>query len=184
MKTSDADILIVSGLHGSGADHWQSRWAEKLSSARKIEQANWSRPNLNEWVATLHNEIENCQRPVLLIGHSLGVPTIAHTLARHGTHNIIGAFLVAPPSETAAKIIEAIDPAFSPYPLIKFPFPTVLIASLNDPFSTYEEASALADRWGAQLSNAGEAGHINSESGHGPWPEGLMRLAGFLKTLD
>jgi predicted alpha/beta hydrolase family esterase len=31
--------------------------------------------------------------------------------------------------------------------------------------------------------DAGEAGSVNSESGHGPWPEGLMSFAGFLKRL-
>ena len=33
------------------------------------------------------------------------------------------------------------------------------------------------------LADAGLSGHINAASGHGPWPEGLMRLAGFMKTL-
>lgn len=183
MKTSDADILIVPGLHGSGDDHWQSRWASKLSSARKIEQSNWTHPRLDDWVQTLHSEIEKCQKPVLLVGHSLGVPTIAHTIARHAPRQIAGAFLVAPPSEAATKVIEAIDEAFSPYPKMRLPFPAVLIASQNDPFITYEDAAKLAADWGAQLTDAGEAGHINAESGHGPWPEGLMRLADFLKTL-
>jgi len=41
----------------------------------------------------------------------------------------------------------------------------------------------LARTLGAELIDAGFSGHINSESGHGPWPEGLMRFAGFLKTL-
>jgi predicted alpha/beta hydrolase family esterase len=35
----------------------------------------------------------------------------------------------------------------------------------------------------AAIVDAGDAGHVNTESGHGPWPEGLMRFAGFLKQL-
>jgi uncharacterized protein len=184
MKSSDVDIVIVPGLHGSGADHWQSRWAEKLSTAQLITQKSWTHPDLDEWVHALHSAIMAAQRPVLLVGHSLGVPTIAHTLARYQPNNIKGAFLVAPPSESATRTIEAIDPRFTPYPHIKLTCPTVLIASQNDPFSSYEDAKNLAARWGASLTDAGESGHINVDSGHGPWPEGLMRLAGFLKNLS
>jgi uncharacterized protein len=35
----------------------------------------------------------------------------------------------------------------------------------------------------AELIDAGFSGYINSESGHGPWPEGLMHFAAFLKML-
>ena len=41
----------------------------------------------------------------------------------------------------------------------------------------------MAKMLGAKLVDAGFSGHINTESGHGPWPEGLMCLAAFLKTL-
>jgi predicted alpha/beta hydrolase family esterase len=33
------------------------------------------------------------------------------------------------------------------------------------------------------LSDAGESGHINIASGHGPWPEGLLQFGQFLKKL-
>ncbi|RVB59940.1 alpha/beta hydrolase, partial [Mesorhizobium sp. M7A.F.Ca.CA.002.04.1.1] len=44
MKVRDADILIVPGYTNSGPDHWQSRWQSKLSTARRVEQAEWSKP--------------------------------------------------------------------------------------------------------------------------------------------
>ena len=31
--------------------------------------------------------------------------------------------------------------------------------------------------------DAGEAGHINGESGHGPWPEGLLTFGKFMSRL-
>jgi predicted alpha/beta hydrolase family esterase len=58
-----------------------------------------------------------------------------------------------------------------------------VIASRNDPFASFAESQALAQMLGAELIDAGFSGHINSKSGHGPWPEGLMRFAAFLKTL-
>ncbi len=47
-----------------------------------------------------------------------------------------------------------------------------------------DEAKELAEAWGAELVDAGDSGHLNSESGHGPWPDGLLRFAGFLMGLS
>ncbi len=33
-----------------------------------------------------------------------------------------------------------------------------------------------AHLWGGQLVDVGNAGHINTDSGYGPWPEGLELL--------
>jgi predicted alpha/beta hydrolase family esterase len=57
------------------------------------------------------------------------------------------------------------------------------VASRDDPYDAPGFAAAKAAQWGARLVDAGEAGHVNVASGHGPWPDGLLQLAGFLKTL-
>ena len=57
------------------------------------------------------------------------------------------------------------------------------MASRNDPDGAFDAVAALAFDWGAELVDAGFAGGLDAASGHGPWPEGLMRLAGFLKRL-
>jgi predicted alpha/beta hydrolase family esterase len=59
----------------------------------------------------------------------------------------------------------------------------MLIASRNDPFVTYEKAQELALDWGSDIADAGRSGHINTASGHGPWPEGLLKLGQFLNRL-
>jgi predicted alpha/beta hydrolase family esterase len=82
MRVSDLDILIIPGLGGSGPDHWQSRWAEKLSTARMIEQADWFAPNRDAWVAEILREIEASTRPVALVGHSLGSLAAAPSTTR------------------------------------------------------------------------------------------------------
>ena len=46
------------------------------------------------------------------------------------------------------------------------------------------EIKKLAHCWGAQILEAGEQGHIDSNSGHGPWPEGLLVFIQFLKKLN
>jgi len=63
------------------------------------------------------------------------------------------------------------------------PWPTIVIASRNDCDGAYDLVAALASDWGAELIDAGFAGSLDAASGHGLWPEGLMRLAGFIKRM-
>jgi len=84
--------------------------------------------------------------------------------------DIRGALLVAP-ADTDRR------PFFDGVPLQPLPFPSILIASENDPHLELERARLFARQWGSRLVNLGLAGHINVESGFGPWPEGEALLA-------
>ncbi|HWG06077.1 MAG TPA: alpha/beta hydrolase, partial [Beijerinckiaceae bacterium] len=119
----------------------------------------------------------------VLIAHSLGCVAVAHAAAAFPAGLVRGALLVAPASARSIEATEAIDQAFIPIPIEPLPFPSLLIASRTDQFASFEEAEEMAGLWGSLLLDAGDAGHINSESGHGPWPEGLMRFAAFLTRL-
>ncbi len=183
MRAADADLLFVPGLGNSGPDHWQTRWQARLSTGRRVEQRDWERPLVSDWARAIADAVKASTRPVILIGHSLGVPAIAHAAAGFGSDKVRGAFLVAPPSEVNLSAVEGVDPAFAPFPRAPLPFPSLLIASRNDLFADYAASEELSYDWGSQFIDAGEVGHINAESGHGPWPEGLMRLATFLAKL-
>jgi uncharacterized protein len=183
MRTSDCDILIVPGYTNSGPDHWQSRWQQRLSTARRVEQDDWDRPVRDAWVSRLVEMVEGCRRPVVLIAHSLGVVTVVHAAPLLPRHVVRGAFLVAPPDVDDPDRIPAIERSFAPLSRDPLPFPSLLVASRSDPYCAYERAEDFAFAWGSALLDAGEAGHINTEGGYGPWPEGLMRFAGFLKRL-
>jgi predicted alpha/beta hydrolase family esterase len=52
------------------------------------------------------------------------------------------------------------------------PFPTILVASRNDPYTTFAQFQRYAEDWGSELFDAGEAGHLDTASGYGPWPGG------------
>ena len=54
--------------------------------------------------------------------------------------------------------------------------PSLVVASSDDPWVPLPTAAHWAERWGSRLDEIGAAGHINVDSGHGPWPEGLERL--------
>ena len=183
MKLCEAAILILPGRGNSLPDHWQSRWQTRLKTSRRVEQADWERPQLKLWTDTLLAAVRDCERSVVLVAHSCGVPTVAHAAAAMPKGKVVGAFLVAPTSEAATSAIPEIDPAFAPYPSDPLPFPSLLVASRNDPFCPYEDAGDMALNWGSTLVDAGDTGHLNSASGHGPWPEGAMRFGWFLKQL-
>jgi uncharacterized protein len=187
MLSPDADILVIPGLGGSGPDHWQSRWEAKLSSALRVAQEDWDRPELDAWRSRIIDEVEQARRPVVFVAHSLGVLAAIHAasfLAKGDSgRRIAGGFLVAPPSAAVLSELEAVDRAFLTLPVQRLHFRALVIASRNDPFSSFAKSEALAAMLGAKLIDAGFSGHINSVSGHGPWPEGLMRFAAFLKAL-
>ena len=94
-----------------------------------------------------------------------------------------GAYLVGLPDVERADLAGGDRRAFAPLPRAPLPFPSLLVASRDDPYCTYERAEDFSYAWGAALVDAGMSGHLNTASGHGPWPEGLMRFAGFLRQL-
>ncbi len=70
---------------------------------------------------------------------------------------------------------------FAPIPLAPLPFPSLVVASDNDPYCEVARAREFARSWGSEFVNIGHAGHINTDAGFGEWPEGeslLRRLAG------
>jgi len=191
MRTSEVDILMVPGWSSSGPDHWQSRWERTLKTARRVEQEDWFAPEREAWVGRLIESAVQSTRPVVLVGHSLGVAAVAHMAQRIPKGFLSGAFLVAPADvdnasawpETEGLKLDGTASGFAPLPLKALPFPSVLVASSTDPYCRIERAQALADAWGSTLVDAGDAGHINSASGHGPWPDGVLRFGSFLQGL-
>lgn len=182
MKVSDATILIVPGYMNSGEDHWQSRWEKKLSSARRVEQDEWSKPVREDWAAKVAEAVNASEKPPVIVAHSLGVPTVINALPMM-TRRVAGGFFVAPPDVANPAIRPQHLMTFGPYPRDPLPFPAIVVGSRNDHYCAYETAEDLAAAWGALFIDGGEAGHINADSGHGPWPEGSMVFAKFLGHL-
>lgn len=186
MKAKDVDILILPGSGGGTPNHWYSRWAQKMPTARRVEQMSFDAPNLGDWVSELSRQAAvNTDRPTVLVAHGLGCILAAHAGPVVAGHGVIGAFLVAPPSEDGLKA--AFDgewvQSFRPFPRDPLPFPSQVIASSNDIYCSLEAGADMANAWGAAFRDHGESGHINDESGHGPWPEGVMAFARFLSIL-
>ena len=100
--------------------------------------------------------------------------------SRSEGQTFVGAFLVSPTDRAG---LERVGGHGWLLPTAPLPWPAAVVASRNDSDSAYDAVAALAAAWGAELIDAGHAGGLDLDSGHGPWPEGLMRLAGFIKML-
>lgn len=192
MRTGDVDILLVPGWGNSGPDHWQSRWQRNLRTARRIEQASWDEPDAAAWSGQIRAAVANARRPVVLVGHSLGVAAIVHATGTLPTDLVAGAFLVGPadvdafgqwPAPEGATAWPAGIATFAPMPMRRLRFATRLIASSDDPFCGIARAQEFAAAWGSDVSILANAGHINTASGYGPWPDGLLTFGLFLRGL-
>jgi predicted alpha/beta hydrolase family esterase len=177
-----ASVLMIPGWNGSGAGHWQTIWEQKYARFRRVEQRNWTRPARPDWLAQIGDDLDRAPSRTFLVAHSLGCLAVAHWAAAAGrkTDRVAGAFLVAPPWLAQSDHCPAQLTAFLPMPLHRLPFPSLLVASEDDPYLPIEAAAPLASAWGAQLVDVGRQGHINVESGHGPWPTGEGLLRGFV----
>lgn len=182
MRISEADILIVPGYSGSSEQHWQTRWEQKLSTARRVEQRSWDDPDPDEWSEAVADAVNEATRPVILVGHSIGVAACIRAIPKF-QRPVAGVFFVAPPDVSDPAIEPASLRAFGPYPRDPLPFPSVVVASQNDPYSSLAAADDIAAAWGSLFVDAGESGHLNDDSGHGPWPEGLLTFGKFLARL-
>lgn len=177
------NLLIVPGLGGSGAEHWQQLWHNDHSSSIIIEQRDWEKPVVKDWLENLNTTIESLTRPTLLVGHSLGSVLITIWANQYQHHHIIGAMIVAPADVDSAEHTPDIIRDFAPIPLHKLKFPSLVISSTNDPYVSLERATFFSEKWGSEFVSIGSKGHINTQSNLGQWEEGKELLLSFINKI-
>ncbi len=193
MKSSNVDILLVPGWQDSGPDHWQTRWEKSLKTARRVIQHDWDNPDVEAWGDRMAKFAGGATRPVVVVAHSLGVPAVVYAADKLKSKGVTGAFLVAPADVEFAHFWpdtggrrwppQKGDGGFTTMPTNRLPFASHLIVANNDLYCSFARAEKMAADWGAKLTDAGDTGHINVASGHGPWPEGVLQFGQFLRTL-
>jgi predicted alpha/beta hydrolase family esterase len=164
-------ILIIPGWRDSGPGHWQSLWAEQLPGALRVQQDDWITPTRSAWVASITRTILAQPEPVVVAAHSLGCIATSH-LPPEAVARIRGALLVAPADPERRGVLAD----FAPVPYQALPYRSIVVASNNDPYCPVRTAGAYARAWGSEFVRLQNAGHINIESGFGPWPLGLALL--------
>jgi predicted alpha/beta hydrolase family esterase len=160
--------LILPGLDGSPAPHWQQWWAAMDPTALIVEQHDWSNPTHEAWEAELAGAILN-HPGCILVGHSLGAVLAARILTRWPQLKVSAALLVAPANPDCNNRLAS----FAGLPDRQLGVPATLVASRNDPWMSFAHSNHLANIWGADFVDLGFAGHINVASGFGPWPAAL-----------
>lgn len=161
-----ATTLIIPGLRGSGEAHWQSWFELEIQNTERVNQADWSQPDIDTWTQQLISAIDESKRPVWLVAHSFGCLAAASAIEKRAK-KVAGAMLVAPADPEKFGIEHLL-------PNKPLDVQSIVVASTNDPWLTPLKATLWADRWGSRLINLGRVGHINVDSGFGPWPEGLV----------
>lgn len=177
-ESAGPTILTVPGLGGSGPSHWQTLWEEARPDTVRVELGMWNTPHRNTWVTKLDQAIRAAQAPVILAAHSLGCLAVAwwaELSPQPYGWPVAGALLVAPADVDRPDAPEALK-GFAPSPRTPLPFPSILVASRDDPWITIDRAHSLAADWGSHFVDAGAQGHLNAASGIGWWHEGQDML--------
>jgi predicted alpha/beta hydrolase family esterase len=157
-------LLIIPGLRDSGTTHWQSWLQQQYRDSRRVVQRDFSQPDLQRWAERIQSALESAgEGEWVAVAHSFGCLALARHLADHPDSPIRQALLVAPAEPDRFGLAELL-------PQRRLGIASTMIASQNDPWMSAASALRWAGRWGSSFTNLGAVGHINSESGFGPFP--------------
>jgi predicted alpha/beta hydrolase family esterase len=169
-------VLIVPGLNGSDENHWQSHWERRLPDTLRVQQDDWSVPDLALWAGNIV-EAARGKTDLWIVAHSFGVLATVHALSQIA-NQVQGVFLVAPADPHKFGLQSVLTRRV-------LPVKGALVASHSDPWLSWSAAMQLADDWYLPVLDAGVAGHINVASGHHEWKQGLQWFESLRRsTLD
>lgn len=178
--------LLLSDLDCEVGGYWQRHWIEGRIDCRAVDLGNARQPDRNSCVMRLDHALRRVGAPVILVGHGVGALTIAAwtgLMSSESESAVAGALLIAPCDPMA----EGADPrlqCFAPLPTTIFTFPTLVVASDDDPAISAERAFSLARQWGAGFARFGECGHFMPSDGLGWWDEGEELLDRFIDLVE
>ena len=174
-----ATVVLVPGLRGTVADHWQTRLAATLPDARCGPPLGRTERSLRARVTLLDRTVGDVDGPVVLVAHSAGVLVTVHWAARFHNAAVVGALLATPPTLATElpteypSVRQLRSNGWLPIPRLPLPFPSIVAASANDPLANAVRLEALARAWGSRVHELGRVGHLNPASGFGEWPGAL-----------
>lgn len=168
--------VIVPGVGGSEYGHWQSWLQRQLMSCSRVEQSDWNKPILKNWVAEFVRTVQAAPAPIQIVAHSFGCLTSVAALNQHPElqHKIKNLLLVAPANPERfgenGFARDSLQDYKAYFQSLKLPVPTTMLISENDPWLKYADALELAEDWNIKPINLGAVGHVNVASGFGPFP--------------
>jgi uncharacterized protein len=182
MKMSNPQtVLILPGIGNSGTAHWQTRWEQVHAKhprfrLKRIEQTDWDQPVCAQWVQSLELHVRDAGEGTVLVAHSLACLMLVHWAAQTSLAAWIDrALLVAVPDPDGAAFPRDAR-GFADVPTARLPFPSKLLCSSDDPYSSVDFSRRCAANWASRLLELGALGHINGQSGLGDWAQGWAEL--------
>lgn len=172
-----ATVLFVPGLRDHVEDHWQTHAARDFPGSVTVAPLNEDRLSRAARVAALDAALQAIAGDVVIAAHSAGCLMVAHW-ALAPTRPIKAALLATPadvehPLPLGYPTYDDLSRnGWLPIPRAALPFPTLVVASLNDPLASFERVEGMSCDWGAELHDAGTVGHLNPVAGFGPWLDG------------
>ncbi len=180
-----APVLIVPGYHGSAEAHWQVWLQRQWPHSRLLTSVDWEKPVLATWAEQIRDEIARAREPLWIVAHSFGC--LASVVAAADRPQSVAALVLVAPAEPARFNLLGLGSAddrrlevhtlADVLPDTALNVPGLVLASSNDPWMSLAAAEVWARRWQLELQDVGALGHINVDSGHGPWPDLLHRVS-------
>lgn len=173
---STPTILIVPGLRDAIDAHWQTLLATELPKVRAVPAMGRATVDCASRVQAIEDAAQAIDGPIVIVAHSAGCVMVTHWAAQT-QRPVLGALLATPPDLTKAlppgyPTLDAMQAGgWFPLPRDPLPFPSIVVASRNDPLATFDEVADMAADWGSELVDGGELGHLNPNSGYGSWPD-------------
>ena len=167
-------VLILHGLYGNTADHWQTIFYNNLKkqgiAAAYPELPRKDTPVLTEWLEVFSDLLESFV-PDVLVCHSLGVLLTLHALHLNPDLRFRTMIFVAPPA-----FAHPFDAARTFFPVPECSVrdraaKSMLVCSDDDPWCPLEESRRMESCLGITTRRFPDRGHINPETGFGPWPD-------------
>ncbi|SRR5258708_5645041 len=179
--------LVLPGYQSSGEGHWQTRWEAAHPDWSRVQMPDWDHPVRDAWCRALDEAVAAADAPVVFAAHSLGCLTVAFWAAQYASAaraaKVAGALLVAVPDPGGDQFpTDALG--YRPVPLERLPFPSIVVASTDDPYGGVPFSQACATAWGSRRVEIGDRGHINAGSGLGDWDEGQRWLASLVVPAE
>lgn len=96
---SDFKIVFIHGYTASSKADWYPQISEKLKELDVDfvipDLPGGEKPHANQWLETLHKVISQINKPLILVGHSLGTRTALLYLEKYQPKNVEKVFLIA-----------------------------------------------------------------------------------------
>jgi uncharacterized protein len=171
--------IIIHGWDQKPTDEWLPWLAKELKSkgwdVELPEMPNAAMPKISEWMDKLLSL--NPDEDTVLIGHSLSNSLILKYMEGEGS-SLKSAYLVAAwdyllpalEKEHASFFKEGFD-----YEAINNKAPISILQSTDDPYLDFQKGRELAEKINATFIPFENAGHFQTKSGYGKFPE-LLKL--------